>query len=508
MNTVLLNTNPQSISTVASRSMEEERCTKTVRLKEGEEGEPGTQQLCDVVMDEPKLSYKDKLSKGKALLGEEDPWLLEEEPECEDGDITIMEDENGSKVELSDAFKKRLEKPWEKAVIVKLLGREIGYRALHTKIQSMWKPSGPFRLIDLENNFYIVRFWDSIDYLHALTGGPWVIHDHALYVQPWCQNFRATTGTVEKATVWVHFPDLPVDRYHSKVLKTMGNMVGSTVRIDVKTESQTRAKFAKVAVAVDLTKPLTGVVRLDNEEYMVSYEGLPKICFSCGRYGHSSLMCSHHNPQTKSSASGDVDAIPAASPNTPVATAVLGSCETQVPVRKNSLEVGEWMVAQRRTRRPNRKHVDSNAPRYHAGSSSHPGPSSPLSPLAVQPKVILKSNPIAAPIPRPVHSAVILEEACHRIIYPKSMSGQAVVTTIVSPTVSHIKPVKPPDPNNGMEGMSAANQTGTVISSGTTARMEEDPQISRTGEGASINMPIDVEAPAQGKVATSPSPSC
>ncbi|KAJ4838894.1 hypothetical protein Tsubulata_051271, partial [Turnera subulata] len=191
---------------------------------------------------------------------DDDPWALDEEPICEDGDIMVVQEANGENVVLSDAFKRRLKKPWENAVVVKLLGREIGYRALQSKIQTLWKPAGPFRIIDLEGNFYIIRFLDSRDYIHALTGGPWAIYGHALCVQPWCREFRAESGKVDKAVVWVHFPGVPVDKYHTQVLRTLGNQIGSTIRIDIKTESQTRAKFAKVAVAVDLSKPLKGKV--------------------------------------------------------------------------------------------------------------------------------------------------------------------------------------------------------------------------------------------------------
>ncbi|KAJ4834692.1 hypothetical protein Tsubulata_003593 [Turnera subulata] len=135
-NLVSPTTTTQSISGEANHSIEAERCTKK----------------------DPKVSYKEKLAQGKTVSEEEDPWALDEEPECEEGDILVTEDENGPKVKLCAAFKKRLEKSWERAVIVKLLGRTIGYRALHSKIQSMWKPTGPFRLIDMENNFYIIRF--------------------------------------------------------------------------------------------------------------------------------------------------------------------------------------------------------------------------------------------------------------------------------------------------------------------------------------------------------------
>ncbi|GAU46872.1 hypothetical protein TSUD_402900 [Trifolium subterraneum] len=45
---------------------------------------------------------------------------------------------------------KRLYKPWRRGVIVKLLGRRIGYKALETRLKQMWVRKGIISIIDLE----------------------------------------------------------------------------------------------------------------------------------------------------------------------------------------------------------------------------------------------------------------------------------------------------------------------------------------------------------------------
>ncbi|KAJ4845048.1 hypothetical protein Tsubulata_010841 [Turnera subulata] len=295
------------------------------------------------------------LATGQPVGEEEDPWALEEEVEVEDGDILIEEGENGENIVLSATFKQRLEKPWEKAVIVKLLGREIGYRALQAKIRTIWNPTGPFKIIDLENNFYIVRFWDSSDYYHALTGGPWAIFQHALSVQPWHPDFRAETSSINRAVVWVRFQGFPVNKYHTQILRTMGNRLGSTLKIDIKTESQTRAKFATVAVAVDLSRPLKGKVWLDGECFKVIYEGLPQICFSCGRYGHSSFSCQFMKDAIGGEKGKEIEG---QYTSFSVTSTSMGS---QVPLKQppnKPSDVGEWMVVPTRPRRPPKKPED------------------------------------------------------------------------------------------------------------------------------------------------------
>lgn len=50
-------------------------------------------------------------------------------------------------------------------------------------------------------------------------------------------------------------------------------------------------KFARLAVIVDLTKPLTSKNMVDGEMIYVEYEGLPTICYHRGRYGHLLDSC-------------------------------------------------------------------------------------------------------------------------------------------------------------------------------------------------------------------------
>ncbi|KAJ4824142.1 hypothetical protein Tsubulata_043915 [Turnera subulata] len=183
---------------------EAERSTKKVRRREHDAGEGET-------MESPHLSYKSMMASGHGSEEFEDTWEEEAEPEVEEGDIVITENEGGPVMKLSTTFKSKLKKPWDNAVVIKLMGKRIGYRVLKSKIHTMWKPRSTFRLIDLENDFFIVRFKDKTDALQALMGGPWAVFGHALSVQPWTADFRAVDGVIEKATVWVRFKEIPMD---------------------------------------------------------------------------------------------------------------------------------------------------------------------------------------------------------------------------------------------------------------------------------------------------------
>ncbi|CAN1160036.1 hypothetical protein LINPERHAP2_LOCUS23068 [Linum perenne] len=155
----------------------------------------------------------------------------------------------------------------------------------------MWKPSSSMQVIDVDLNFYIVRFGDEKDYFRALTGGPWMILDHYLVVQQWDPTFRVSDKLPSKMVVWLRFPHLPVQLYHKQILSSLGNLIGRTVRMDHNTQTAECGKFARIAVEIDLNEPLVTGIDLDGAWQCVEYENLPELCFSCGEIGHGKGSC-------------------------------------------------------------------------------------------------------------------------------------------------------------------------------------------------------------------------
>ncbi|CAL1389402.1 unnamed protein product [Linum trigynum] len=97
--------------------------------------------------------------------------------------------------------------------------------------------------------------------------------------------------------VWVHFPTLKVHFYHKEVLTMLGNLIGRTIKLDFHTLHQQGARFARIAVEVDISKPLVPRIFLDDEWQKVEYENIPMVCFECGKIGHTCPCCPKSHPQ-------------------------------------------------------------------------------------------------------------------------------------------------------------------------------------------------------------------
>lgn len=224
----------------------------------------------------------------------------DEDDDCPNADMEILAPEDNSAVEQSPGRViitvpshewKKLCRPWRRALIVKLLGRTISYRVLSQRLTTMWSSNCRLDIVDLEDGYYVVRFFSKKDYDHALENGPWTIQGHYLTVSKFRPGFAPSTEHITSTLVWIRIPRLPLEFFDETILMRVGNELGKAVKIDTNTMQVARGKYARVCVEVDLSKPLTSVVVLNGHHLKIEYESLHQICFTCGKYGHRAEEC-------------------------------------------------------------------------------------------------------------------------------------------------------------------------------------------------------------------------
>ncbi|KAH1114725.1 hypothetical protein J1N35_008103 [Gossypium stocksii] len=96
---------------------------------------------------------------------------------------------------------KYIERKMAKTIIMKLLGRSIGFNVLLKKITSLWCPRSPIQLMDLENGYYLIKFNNEDDYNKVVFGGPWVIFGQYLIVHLWSADFSTSQSKVDTQLV-------------------------------------------------------------------------------------------------------------------------------------------------------------------------------------------------------------------------------------------------------------------------------------------------------------------
>lgn len=76
-----------------------------------------------------------------------------------------------------------LSRPWEDALIVKLLDKKIGFITMRERLKAIWRLAGGFDLMDVGNGVFMVKCDLEEDRKKVMEGGPWMIFDHYLAIQ-------------------------------------------------------------------------------------------------------------------------------------------------------------------------------------------------------------------------------------------------------------------------------------------------------------------------------------
>nr|POE89475.1 uncharacterized protein CFP56_65842 [Quercus suber] len=228
--------------------------------------------------------------------------LMDAEYDSDNDDEETSELREGQvAIKLSKDTKKRLRERWSKAVIVKLVGRSVSFSYMQSKLNLIWKPEGRMDVVDLSYGFFLVRFFSKEDLNSVLKRGPWFLGDHFLSLRPWEPFFKPSAANISLVAVWIRLYELPLELYEAEVLREIGESIGKVLRVDMHTAMEARGKYARLCIQIDINKPLINSILIGRFEQAVNYEGIQKLCFSCGRLGHLKEACPYTVRRSKES---------------------------------------------------------------------------------------------------------------------------------------------------------------------------------------------------------------
>ncbi|KAK5833596.1 hypothetical protein PVK06_017446 [Gossypium arboreum] len=246
----------------------------------------------DLVMLEPepnKPSFKEILLENSSTSPRVDvrmPLNEEEEVTLLDDDVSISMDGPYPQVCFSKRVHSLINEHNKKTVIVRMLGKPIRYRALANKIESLWGLTSNYKIVNLDNNYFLVKLGSQNDYNRVIMGGLWMVYGHYLVVQPWSRDFSTEQNFPSKIIAWIRLSGLYYRYYTKGLVRALASVNGNVVKVDYNTIDGTRGKFARVTVGEDISKPLMPFIGVEGKKQTVVYEGLSSICYTCGMVGH------------------------------------------------------------------------------------------------------------------------------------------------------------------------------------------------------------------------------
>ncbi|PPD83877.1 hypothetical protein GOBAR_DD19190 [Gossypium barbadense] len=224
------------------------------------------------------VSYRDTLvgedfCNFEAYL-EKEPVSMEEFDDCLNEPVLENIKDGIISITFSSDEKDRTRLKWDKILIIEAFGRTFGYQYLLFKLNQLWNLSGELQLIDLDSGFFVVQFSCFDDFEKVLKGGPWALE-----------------ASFNLVAVWVRLPELLLEYYDPTILAKIEQSLGTLLRVDNATSSESRGKYARFCVQVNIESPLKQFILIDGRKQYLQYEGLDFFYFSCVIIGHRHENC-------------------------------------------------------------------------------------------------------------------------------------------------------------------------------------------------------------------------
>ncbi|KAJ1403595.1 hypothetical protein SESBI_27160 [Sesbania bispinosa] len=183
-------------------------------------------------------------------------------------------------VRLSQEERESIHIPWQRSILIKLIGKRMSLKYFHARLMKLQRPSAPMKVIDLDNEYFIVYFQDLSDLQHVFEGGLWVLADHYMVIQRRQLEFFPLEDDLRSVAVWVHI----IVKIDTNTLREKADHANGAFATE-------RGKFARVCIEVDLRRILISKFSLKGRVYPVDYKGLHLVCFHCGGYGQKKETC-------------------------------------------------------------------------------------------------------------------------------------------------------------------------------------------------------------------------
>ncbi|CAI9090939.1 OLC1v1025839C1 [Oldenlandia corymbosa var. corymbosa] len=181
------------------------------------------------------MSFRDK------ILGGLDYSLFDVDDEIEILEEVVVVTKEGAteKVEVSDRMEHQLSDQWKDMIVLKRMRKSITLQTLCHWLPDLWQIKDCIAIMDQDN------------------------------------MFDAATSMMKATIVWAKLPGLPVHYYNNVFCRRIGKALGRVVHIDGQTAARTRGLFARLAVEVELDKPLVSRIDFRGEIQRVEYENMP-----------------------------------------------------------------------------------------------------------------------------------------------------------------------------------------------------------------------------------------
>ncbi|KAL8127313.1 hypothetical protein AgCh_014288 [Apium graveolens] len=173
----------------------------------------------------------------------------------------------------------------------------VDFQAMQQTLVALRKSGMGIYIKDLEANLFLFQFYHEVDIKRIMEGCPWSFNMRALIMARMKEGDNHRNVDLNKMDIWVQIYDLKAELMTERILKQVGNYIGTYVSSCPSNFVGVWRDYLRVQVSIDVPKPLKKrmKVRKSGEEWdgiNFKYENVLPFCFICELLGHSDKYCS------------------------------------------------------------------------------------------------------------------------------------------------------------------------------------------------------------------------
>lgn len=210
------------------------------------------------------------------------------------------EDEGGLALEVEQTLDKDHESTFNAnlCVVARFISEgRVDFQAMQQTLAALWKPGMGVYIKELEINLFLFQFYHEVDIKRVMDGCPWSFNRRALIMSRMKEGDNPRNIDLNTMDLWVQIYDLKAGFMTERIIKEVGNYIGTFVSSCPSNFVGVWRDFLRVRVTVNVTKPLKRRMKIrkaGDEWFWINfkYENVPTFCFICGLLGHSDKFCS------------------------------------------------------------------------------------------------------------------------------------------------------------------------------------------------------------------------
>jgi hypothetical protein len=177
----------------------------------------------------------------------------------------------------------------------KVLYRHVFHiQTIISALRPAWGNPKGLQFRSVGENKFVAEFASQRDRDRVWDGSPWHVSKNAVILSEFEECMQPSELRFDRLQLWARIMNLPFNLRDKKWWLPIAQQIDKKVK---EVQFDHIGGFLRARVTVEVASPLRRVVLIDSARrqkmdlYEVQYEQIPHFCFSCGRLGHSDLLC-------------------------------------------------------------------------------------------------------------------------------------------------------------------------------------------------------------------------